>query len=145
MKVQRKIFINIKIKIMKNLVKSALVALTVSVFAIPASAGQYVMPPVSVQDTVIKQDTIVTKEVSLMLAQAEVTYTKIEVSVVPEKVVTAVAAKFKDYTISEAAKGSDNTYKLVIKKEDSTQTVYFSETGEFLKEEAVVSEKANLI
>lgn len=130
---------------MKNLVKSALVALTVSVFALHAYAGQYVVDPVNVQDTVIKQDTVVKKEVPLTLAQAEVTYTKIEVSIVPEKVVTAVAAKFKDYSISEAAKGSDNSYKLVIKKEDSTQTVYFNETGEFLKEEAGASEKANLI
>ena len=39
---------------MKNLVKSAFVALVVCVFAIPASAESLMIAPVNVQDTVVK-------------------------------------------------------------------------------------------
>lgn len=132
---------------MKNLVKSALVALTVSVFAVPASAESFVISPVNAQDTVVKKDTTVKEEAekAMMLAQAEVTYNKIEVSEVPEAVTKAVAAKYEGYTVDEAAKGSDNSYKLVIKKEDAKLTVYFSEAGELLKEEAVKAEGTVLV
>ena len=112
---------------MKNLVKSAFVALVVCVFAIPASA-------VNVQDTVVKKDTVVKEEAPMLLAQEKVTYTKIEVAEVPEKVAAAVTAKYEGYTTKEAAKGSDNSYKLIIEKGDSTLTVYFNEAGEFLNE-----------
>lgn len=132
---------------MKNVMKSALVALTVSVFAIPVSAENYVSAaPAAAQDTVVKKDTVVKEEAPLMLAQEEVTYTKVEVAEVPEAVKTAVAAKYEGYTIEEAAKGSDNSYKLVIKKDDAKLTVYYSEAGEFLKEEAAAcGEKTTLI
>lgn len=122
---------------MKNLMKSALVVLTLGLFAIPASAETYVSSPVNAQDTVVKKDTVVKEEAPLLLAQEEVTYTKIEVAEVPEKVATAVAAKYEGYAIEEASKGSDNSYKLVIKKDDLTLTVYFNESGEFQKEDAV--------
>lgn len=125
--------------------KSALVALTVSVFAIPASAENYVMAPACLQDTVVKKDTVVKEESPMLLAQEEVAYTKIEVADVPEKVATAVAAKYEGYTIDEASKGSDNSYKLVIKKEDAKLTVYFNEAGEFLKEEAANDQKTTLV
>lgn len=130
---------------MKNLVKSVLVALTVSLFAIPASAESYFVAPLNAQDTVIKKDTVVKEEAPMMLAQNEVTYTKVEVSEVPEKVATAVAAKYEGYAIDEAAKGSDNSYKLVIKKDDATLTVYFNETGEFLKEDTAKAETTVLV
>ena len=116
---------------MKNLVKSAFVALVVCVFAIPASAESLVIAPVNVQDTVVKKDTV--------------TYTKIEVAEVPEKVAAAVTAKYEGYTTKEAAKGSDNSYKLIIEKGDSTLTVYFNEAGEFLKEEAPQKESTTLV
>ncbi len=45
----------------------------------------------------------------------------------------------------EAAKGSDNSYKLIIEKGDSTLTVYFNEAGEFLKEEAPQKESTTLV
>ena len=121
---------------MKNLVKSAFVALVVCVFAIPASAESLMIAPVNVQDTVVKKDTVVKEEAPMLLAQEKVTYTKIEVAEVPEKVAAAVTAKYEGYTTKEAAKGSDNSYKLIIEKGDSTLTVYFNEAGEFLKEEA---------
>lgn len=121
---------------MKNLVKSAFVALVVSVFAIPASAESLLSVPVNVQDTVVKKDTVVKEEVPILLAQEKVTYTKIEVAQLPEKVSAAVTAKYEGYVIKEAAKGSDDSYKLTIEKGDTTLTVYFNEAGEFLKEEA---------
>lgn len=130
---------------MKNLAKSVLVALTVSVFAIPAFAGEYMVAPVSVQDTVVKIDTVVKEDVPVMLAQVEVTYTKVELSTVPEMVMNAAATKFEGYTVGEAAKGSDNSYKLVIRKGEESKTVYFSETGGFLKEEAAVGETVVLV
>lgn len=124
---------------MKNLVKSAFVALVVCVFAIPASAESLVIAPVNVQDTVVKE------EAPMLLAQEKVTYTKIEVAEVPEKVAAAVTAKYEGYTTKEAAKGSDNSYKLIIEKGDSTLTVYFNEAGEFLKEEAPQKEGTALV
>lgn len=125
---------------MKSLVKSALVVLTVSLFAIPASAESYFVAPVNAQDTVVKKDTVVKEETPMLLAQEEVTYTQIEVAEVPEKVATAVAAKYEGYAIEEAAKGSDNSFKLVIKKDDAKMTVHFNEAGEFLKEDAAKAE-----
>ena len=130
---------------MKNLVKSAFVALVVCVFAIPASAESLVIAPVNVQDTVVKKDTVVKEEAPMLLAQDKVTYTKIEVAEVPEKVAAAVTAKYEGYTTKEAAKGSDNSYKLIIEKGDSTLTVYFNEAGEFLKEEAPQKESTTLV
>ena len=124
---------------MKNLVKSAFVALVVCVFAIPASAESLMIAPVNVQDTVVKKDTVVKEEAPMLLAQEKVTYTKIEVAEVPEKVAAA------GYTTKEAAKGSDNSYKLIIEKGDSTLTVYFNEAGEFLKEEAPQKEDTALV
>ena len=126
---------------MKNLVKSAFVALV----AIPASAESLMIAPVNVQDTVVKKDTVVKEEAPMLLAQEKVTYTKIEVAEVPEKVAAAVTAKYEGYTTKEAAKGSDNSYKLIIEKGDSTLTVYFNEAGEFLKEEAPQKEGTALV
>ena len=116
---------------MKNLVKSAFVALVVCVFAIPASAESLMIAPVNVQDTVVKKDTVVKEEAPMLLAQ--------------EKVAAAVTAKYEGYTTKEAAKGSDNSYKLIIEKGDSTLTVYFNEAGEFLKEEAPQKEGTALV
>ena len=124
---------------MKNLVKSAFVALVVCVFAIPASAESLVIAPVNVQDTVVKKDTVVKEEAPMLLAQEK------EVAEVPEKVAAAVTAKYEGYTTKEAAKGSDNSYKLIIEKGDSTLTVYFNEAGEFLKEEAPQKESTTLV
>ena len=109
---------------MKNLVKSAFVALVVCVFAIPASAESLMIAPVNVQDTVVKKDTVVKEEAPMLLAQEKVTYTKIEVAEVPEKVAAAVTAKYEG---------------------DSTLTVYFNEAGEFLKEEAPQKEGTALV
>lgn len=130
---------------MKNLVRSAFVALTISVFAIPASAAEYIAAPVNAQDTVVKKDTVVKEEAPMLLAQAEVTYAKVEVAEVPEAVAKAVASKYEGYAVEEAYKGCDNSYKLVIKKEDAKVTVYYSESGELVKEETAGAEATVLI
>lgn len=119
---------------MKTVVKSILVAATVSVFAIPASASSYIVnSPVAVQDTVVK-DTVKKEVPPIYFAQEEVTYTKVEVSELPEAVTKGVADKYAGYTIEEAYKGSDTNYKMVIKKDDAKLTVLFKEGGEFVKE-----------
>ena len=119
---------------MKTVVKSILVAATVSVFAIPASASSYIVnTPVAVQDTVVK-DTVKKEVPPMYFAQEEVTYTKVEVSELPEAVTKGVADKYAGYTIEEAYKGSDTNYKMVIKKDDAKLTVLFKEGGEFVKE-----------
>lgn len=125
---------------MKNLVKSALVAVTVCVFAIPASAEGFVAVSLNVQDTVVKKDTVVKEEAPMLLAQEEVTYTKIEISEIPEKITAAVAAKYDGYAVEGADKGSDASYKLVINKDNTTLTVYFNEAGEFIREETPKTE-----
>lgn len=71
------------------------------------------------------------------LASGEITYSKIEVKEVPQLIKTAVAGKYAAYTPDEAYKGSDGTFKLVLKREEKKLTVYYSESGEFKKEEAV--------
>lgn len=117
---------------MKNLVKSVLVVMTVGMFATSASAMDFV----PVQDTVVtdtvKQDPA---KQDMLLAQNEVTYTKIEADKVAEAVKTAVAAKYEGYVIDEAFEGSDKSCKLVLKKEDAKVTVIYNEAGEFVKEE----------
>ena len=70
----------------------------------------------------------------MYFAQEEVTYTKVEVSELPEAVTKGVADKYAGYTIEEAYKGSDTNYKMVIKKDDAKLTVLFKEGGEFVKE-----------
>lgn len=130
---------------MKTLVKSVLLAATVGLFTIPASASSFIaVSPVATQDTVVK-DTVVTdttkKETpSMYLAQDEVTYTKIENSTLPEAVNKGIATKYADYKVEEAYKGSDNNYKVVIKKDDAKLTVIYNEAGEFVKEETKAAE-----
>lgn len=124
---------------MKTVVKSILVAATVSVFAIPASASSsMITSPIAVQDTVVKDTVIkdtVKKEVPPMyFAQEEVTYTKIETSELPEAVTKGIETKYTGYTVEEASKGSDTNYKIVIKKDNTKLTVLFNEAGEFVKE-----------
>lgn len=123
---------------MKNLVKSVLVVATVGMFVTSASAiNGIAVQDVMVQDTVVKKDTV-KKDVpeTLMLAQNEVTYTKIETAEVPETLKSAVSTKYAAYSIEEAYKGSDNGYKLVLKNGDAKLTVYYNEAGEFVKEES---------
>lgn len=122
---------------MKTLLKSAVAVFFASVFTFPSfAAGREETAPVCVRDTVVKKDTVIKEDAPLLLAMDEVTYTRIETSAVPSAVTQGIAAKYEGYTVGEACKGSDNSYKLVIRKADVSLTVYYNEAGEFQKEEA---------
>ena len=124
---------------MKNLVKSVLVAATV-LFAASASAIDYVPVQVNnVQDTITK-DTVKKDVPPMFLAQNDVTFEKIETADVPQVVSSAALEKYAGYAIEEAYKGSDNTFKLVLKKDDAKLTVYYNESGEFVKEDGAANE-----
>lgn len=117
---------------MKTLVKSFAFVIVASCVSLSASAMDHYVS----QDT-IKKDTLKKDAPAVLcLAADDVTYSKVEVADVPEAVKSAVTAKYADYSIGEAYKGSDNSYKLVIKKEEAKLTVYYNEAGEFQKEEA---------
>ena len=90
--------------------------------------------PLTVQDTVVEDETT-TEE--LLLAQTDVVYTDIDVSEVPEAVAAAVSEDYEGYVVEQAAKGTDNSYRLLIKNGDRQLMVYYNEDGEFLKEEAL--------
>ncbi len=117
---------------MKNVVKMILVVAVSGLFSLSVSAQNQVEQDTIKKDTVKKEAPVV-----VCLASDEVTYAKIEVADVPEVVKSAVAAKYAAYVTDEAYKGSDNSYKLVLKKEKAKLVVYYSETGQFQKEEAV--------
>lgn len=121
---------------MKNLVRSLVVVASVGLFSTSLSAATLVVQDTVVEDTIKKEDP---KNEICMVAD-EVTYSKIELTEIPEAVNTAVAAKYEGAVVEEAYKGSDNSFKLTVKKEDSKITAYFTEAGEFVKEEALPAE-----
>lgn len=124
---------------MKNLMKSVLVVTSV-LFAASASAVSYVPVQVNnVQDTITK-DTVKKDVPPMVLAQNDVTYEKIETADVPQVVSSAALGKYAGYAIEEAYKGSDNTFKLVLKKDETKLTVYYNGSGEFVKEEGAANE-----
>lgn len=127
---------------MNNLMKSTLIVLAVVLFAIPVSAENIVLSPINTPDAIVQQDSIMTESWGrfVRFEQNDVVYTKIDKSEVPEVVVKAAAAKYAGYTIEVAAKGSDNSFRLIIKDQDDTLVVYFNESGVFLKEEALGEE-----
>lgn len=129
---------------MKNLVTNVLVMVSLSLFFVPASAAVTAEGgPFMSRDT-IREDTL-KKDVSsqnLYFAQQENVYTAVETATLPEAVTKAAAAKYTGYTIEAAYKGSANDYKLILKKDDAKVTAYFSEAGEFVKEETVTSPAA---
>ena len=55
----------------------------------------------------------------------------------PEAVAVAVSEDYEGYVVEQAAKGTDNSYRLLIKNGDRQLMVYYNEDGEFLKEEAL--------
>lgn len=119
---------------MKTFFKNAFAIAVVSLFSASLSAADYVAArEVLTEDTIKKGD----PDTVCYLVSGEIIYSKIEVNEVPQLIKTAVAGKYAAYTTEEAYKGSDGTYKLVLKREEKKLTVYYSENGEFKKEEAV--------
>ena len=122
---------------MKNLVSSVIVAMNLALFVSPVFAGNDGVQCKNVQDTVIHQDTVIKeiKQQICLLAQDEVIYTEIALSEVPETLQNAVSSKYAGYSIIKAAKGSDNSFKLVIKNGEHELCVIYDAEGEFVKEE----------
>lgn len=116
---------------MKNSVKSLLVVATMGLLSTTVSAATF-----ATQDTIIK-DTLKKEVPTQMICMAadDVTYTKVETADVPQAVKSAATEKYAAYVIDEAFKGSDNSFKLILKKEEAKLTVYYNEAGEFQKEE----------
>lgn len=124
---------------MKSLVKSLLVVASVGLFSTSVSA----MSPVAVsatmaQDTIVK-DTLKKEVPPTFLADNEVTYTQMEVADLSQEVKAGVEEKYSGYTIEEASKGSDESFKLVLKKDDAKVTAYFDKDGKFVKEDTEAS------
>lgn len=68
-----------------------------------------------------------------VVAQGDKDFEKIEVSELPEAVSTAISSDYAGYTVSEAYKGKDGTYKAKLDYNGEAITVFYSEDGTFQK------------
>ena len=62
-------------------------------------------------------------------------YKKIEESKVPALILKEIATKYEGYTITDTAVSIDNEYRITVNKDSKSTKVYFTGTGEFVKEE----------
>lgn len=117
---------------MKNSVKNMLVIVILGVSGMSASANETIPAVISsLQDTAV-QDTM-KKEV--FFVQNEMVYNKMERTEIPRSIKSAVISKYAAYALEEAYKGSDNSYKLILKNGERKITVFYNEAGEYMKEE----------
>ena len=65
--------------------------------------------------------------------QDEVTYEEISVDELPQPVAKAVQEGYADYTVTKTSVGSDGSYKVDLKKNEESISVFFNAEGEFLK------------
>ena len=70
---------------------------------------------------------------SVVLAQENVFFSRIDLGDVPQIVKSAVAVKYAAYRIGESYIGSDNTYKLIIENGKTKLTVVYRKSGECIK------------
>ncbi|TRW25386.1 hypothetical protein FMM05_08775 [Flavobacterium zepuense] len=63
-------------------------------------------------------------------------YRKVDATSVPAAILKDVSTKYSGYVIKEAYASDDNEYKLELNKDKKAVTVYYSSTGEFVKEHA---------
>lgn len=68
-----------------------------------------------------------------IVVQDDVKYDEISTDELPEDVNTSIQEGYGDYTVSQAYKGGDGTYKAKLEKGDEKISVFFNEQGEFLK------------
>jgi len=78
--------------------------------------------------TTVKNDKVVTE-------RQDKEYKKIEESKVPAMILKEIATKYDGYTISDTAVSIDEEYRITVTKDSKTTKVYFTGTGEFVKEE----------
>lgn len=70
-----------------------------------------------------------------VLQQDEVEYKEIESKELPEKVTSTLAESFAGYSISKSYKGTDDSFKVDLSKDEESIVVYFDANGDFLKKE----------
>jgi len=68
-----------------------------------------------------------------VVAQDDVTYAEVKVDDLPDAVTKSLKDGYADYEISKAYKGSDDSYKVELTKENEKIAVYFNADGKFLK------------
>jgi|GEM_PF-3180553 len=78
--------------------------------------------------------TTVTK-ISVVTENQEKEYKKIEESKVPALILKEISTKYDGYNISDTAVSIDNEYRITVTKDSKSTKVYFTGTGEFVKEE----------
>lgn len=83
----------------------------------------------------LPEDTLKKETETLVLRSTQVVYAQVRLAQVPVVVKSALASRFSAYVLSEAYKGNDSTYKLILKREEIKMTVYYSENGTFIKKE----------
>lgn len=101
---------------MKNLILAASL-----VFALSASA----MFPINKESV----------NASVVCFNQEKEYKKIDTADVPANALKEISTKYSGYTITEAYVAEDGEYKVVLAKDKTTLKVYYSATGEYVKEE----------
>jgi len=62
-------------------------------------------------------------------------YKKIDESKVPAAIIKEISTKYGGYAITEAAVSADDEYRITVTKDSKSTKVYFTSTGEFVKEE----------
>ncbi|WP_159519036.1 hypothetical protein [Sunxiuqinia indica] len=68
-----------------------------------------------------------------IVAQQDVKYEKIDKEDLPEAVSKSISEGYADYTISEAFKGTDGSFKVKLENGSEKLAIFFNEQGEFLK------------
>lgn len=62
-------------------------------------------------------------------------YKKIEESKVPAVILNEISTKYDGHKITDAAVSVDEEYRITVTKDAKSTKVYFTATGEFIKEE----------
>lgn len=62
-------------------------------------------------------------------------YKKIDEAKVPAEILKEIITKYEGYKITDAAVSADNEYRITVAKDTKSAKVYFTATGEFVKEE----------
>jgi len=61
-------------------------------------------------------------------------YKKVDATAVPAAILKEISTKYSGYAITDAYASEDGEYKLVVAKDKKTVTVFYTSTGEFVKE-----------
>nr|WP_322624168.1 hypothetical protein [uncultured Flavobacterium sp.] len=72
---------------------------------------------------------------AVVVAQQEKTYKKVDAKEVPAAILKEITEKYPNYTITTAAVSDDKEYKLNITDGKAPVTVYYTASGEFVKEQ----------